>query len=63
MYELVAVNRLNVKDQRRVRFYNQEDWERAKEDAEVLRKENPLTYYVLFVWVSNFCRILTWHTL
>jgi hypothetical protein len=61
MFELVAVNRLNAKEQTRIRFYN--ELEEAEEEAERRRKSEPLTVFYVYIWVSSFCRLVCHHTL
>lgn len=60
-FELVAVNRLNVKEQTRIGFYAERA--EAVEEAERRRKVEPLTAFYVFHWLSDFCRILNYHTL
>jgi hypothetical protein len=61
MFELVAVNRLRVKEQESLRRFNER--EEAVAEAERLRKEQPLTVFYVFVHLSWFCRLVTYHTL
>lgn len=61
MFELVAVSRLNAREQVSLRRFD--EFEEAKEEAETRRKAEPLRYFVVFIWVSSFCRLVCHHTL
>ena len=61
MFELVAVNRRDVKEQTSLRRFNER--EEAVEEAERRRKIEPLTVFYVFIWVSSFCRLVCYHTL
>jgi hypothetical protein len=61
MFELVAVNRLNVKEQTSLRRFNERD--EAVTEAETRRKAEPLICFYVFIWLSPFCRLVTYHTL
>jgi hypothetical protein len=61
IFELVAVNRLNVKEQTSLRRFS--DFEEAKAEAEAHRKVQPLRYCVVFLWTSLNTRLTCYHTL
>ena len=61
MYELVAVNRLNAREQTTLRRFD--ELQEAKDEAEKRRKQEPLRYFVIFVHLSSFCRLVCYHTL
>jgi hypothetical protein len=61
MFELVAVNRLRVREQVSLRRFNERD--EAVEEAERRRKSEPLTIFYVFIHLSPFCRLVTYHTL
>jgi hypothetical protein len=61
MFELVAVNRLKVREQVSLRRFNEHA--EAVEKAERRRQSEPLRYFVVFIWVSDFCRLVCHHTL
>ena len=61
MFELVAVNRQNVREQVSLRRFN--ELQEAKEEAERRRKIEPLKAFYVFIHLSPFCRLLTYHTL
>jgi hypothetical protein len=61
IFELVAVNRLDVKEQTSLRRFS--DFEEAKSEAEAHRKTFPLRYCVVFLWTTLRTRLTVHHTL
>lgn len=59
--EIVSISRLDTKDQKTVKW--SDDMAEARAYIEEQYKAQPLRYFCIFMHLSSFCRLLSWHTL